>query len=270
VSLEIPRGALVGILGPNGSGKTTLLRLLAGTLRPESGHVLLDGENLARWSRAVIARRCAVVPQETHLAFDYSALEIALMGRYPHLGAFEVETAADIDTALNALDSTGTRHLADRGFQTLSGGEKQRVIIASALAQLDQAPSLRRQAPGHNFEVRSSKFEVVASPQASSPNPVSRLLLLDEPTASLDLRYQIQIERLIRRLPRDHDIGVVLSTHDLRLAAALCTELVLLKEGRVLARGPVAEILTQERVAELYELDAEDLREMRAAGVSGA
>ena len=140
VSLEIARGALVGILGPNGSGKTTLLRLLAGTLTPDSGEVRLDGENLSRWPRAFVARRCAVVPQETHLAFDYSVLEIALMGRYPHLGAFEVETPRDIETALDALESTGTRHLADRGFQTLSGGEKQRVIIASALAQLDQTP----------------------------------------------------------------------------------------------------------------------------------
>jgi iron complex transport system ATP-binding protein len=269
VSLEIPRGALVGILGPNGSGKTTLLRLLAGTLTPESGHVLLDGEKLSRWSRAVIARRCAVVPQETHLAFDYSALEIALMGRYPHLGAFEVETPADIDSALNALESTGTRHLADRGFQTLSGGEKQRVIIASALAQLDQAPGLRPQAPGDNVQVRTSTFEVIPSPQAPSPKPVSRLLLLDEPTASLDLRYQIEVARLIRRLPKDHGIGVVLSTHDLRFAGALCTELVLLKEGRVLARGPVAEVLTEARVAALYELDAEALREMRSATGAG-
>src|SRR5207342_260920 len=100
-------------------------------------------------------------------------------------------------------------------------------------------------------------------PRAASPKPVGRLLLLDEPTASLDLRYQIEVARLIRRLPQDHDIGVVLSTHDLRFAAALCTELVLLKEGRVLAHGPAAEVLTEERVAELYELDAGDLREMR-------
>ncbi len=253
VSLEITRGALVGILGPNGSGKTTLLRLLAGTLKPDSGEVILDGENLSRWPRAAVARRCAVVPQETHLAFDYSALEIALMGRYPHLGAFEVETPADIRAALDALDSTGTRHVAHRGFQTLSGGEKQRVIIASALAQLDQARDARHSA-------------ATESPPAAAN--AGRLLLLDEPTASLDLKYQIEVARLIRRLPKDHGIGVVLSTHDLRLAAALCTELVLLKAGRVLARGPVADTLTRMRVAELYELDEEDLREMPAAGVA--
>jgi iron complex transport system ATP-binding protein len=218
---------------------------LAGTLKPESGEVRLDGENLSSWPRAVVARRCAVVPQETHLAFDYSALEIALMGRYPHLGAFEVETHDDVDMALRALESTGTRHLADRGFQTLSGGEKQRVIIASALAQLDRTS------------------------HAPSPKPAGGLLLLDEPTASLDLRYQMEIGRLVRRLPAHHDISVVLSTHDLRFAAALCTELVLLKNGRVLARGPVAEVLTREHVAELYELDAEDLRDLAASGVAG-
>jgi iron complex transport system ATP-binding protein len=238
VSLEIDRGALVGILGPNGSGKTTLLRILAGTLRPDSGVVRLDGEDLRRISRAALARRFAVVPQETQLAFEYTALEIALMGRYPHLGAFEVEGPEDVACALASLEATGTQHLADRPFQTLSGGEKQRVIIASALAQLDAGGAPNRE-------------------------PDGRLLLLDEPTASLDLRYQVEVAALIRRLHDQQEIAILLSTHDLHFAAAVCTDIVLLREGRVLARGPVEEVLTPERLAVLYDLEADHVRRLR-------
>lgn len=234
VSLEIERGAFVGILGPNGSGKTTLLRLLAGTLRPQRGVVRLDSEDLRRIPRTTLARRFAVVAQETQLAFEYTALEIALMGRYPHLGPFEVEGPHDVGCALTALESTGTQHLADRPFQTLSGGEKQRVVIASALAQLD--------------------------PGASAGD---RVLLLDEPTASLDLRYQIEVAELVRRLHARHGITIVLSTHDLHFAMAVCREVVLLREGRILARGPAATVLTAERLAALYEVDPDELRRLR-------
>jgi iron complex transport system ATP-binding protein len=230
VSLEIPTGALVGILGPNGSGKTTLLRLLAGTLRPTSGTVRFEGEDLGRIPRHLLARRCAVVPQETQLAFEYSALEIVLMGRYPHLGAFEVERPEDMTSALRALEATGTRDLAERPFQTLSGGEKQRVIIASALAQLDTGGR-------------------------------DGLLLLDEPTASLDLRYQIELAQLIRRLHAERAATIVLSTHDLHFAATLCDEVILLREGRVLSRGVADDVITPSRIAELYGVGVEQLEE---------
>src|SRR3954468_16116869 len=136
VSLSVPSRGIVGILGPNGSGKTTMLRLLAGTRRPQRGTVTLDGEPLARLSRAALARRMAIVPQETQLAFDYTVAEVAMMGRYPHLGAFEIEGPADVAVIEETLAATGTRHLRDRPFATLSGGEKQRVVIASALAQI--------------------------------------------------------------------------------------------------------------------------------------
>src|SRR5206468_819270 len=135
VSLAAPRGAIVGLLGPNGSGKTTLLRLLSGTLTPARGRIWLEGTPVAALSRRDLARRIAVVPQETHSAFDFSALEIVMMGRYPHLGAFELEGAADLAIAREALAATGTTALESRRFATLSGGEKQRVVIASALAQ---------------------------------------------------------------------------------------------------------------------------------------
>ena len=238
VSVDVPAGGFIGIIGPNGSGKTTLLRLLAGTRRPQRGSVLLDGISLAAMARAEIARRMAVVPQETHLAFDYTVLEVVLMGRYPHLGAFAIEGPRDIELAREALTSTGTLSLHDRMFNTLSGGEKQRVVIAAALAQL--APS--------------------ASSSAPSLSSAHSALLLDEPTAALDLKYQLETAALVRDLHARHGLTVVMSTHDLNLAASLCNALVLLKHGRVVHRGPVDDVLTPDSVRELYEVDAEVLR----------
>jgi iron complex transport system ATP-binding protein len=221
VSLRLTDGALTGILGPNGSGKTTLLRLLSGTRRPTSGRVRLDDRALDSMSRQQIARHIAVVPQETELAFEYSAIEIVLMGRHPHLGLFTVEGPADIAIAQQAMQSTGTAHLADRPFHQLSGGEKQRVVIAAALAQ--------------------------------SP----RLLLLDEPTASLDLGYQLEISTLLTRLNADQRVTMAISTHDLNLAAAVCRELIMMRAGRVIAAGPTNEVLTPENVGRLYDVEAD-------------
>ncbi len=221
VSVRLTDGALVGILGPNGSGKTTLLRLLSGTRKPSSGRVLLDGQPLDRWSRREVARRIAVVPQETELVFEYSAIEIVLMGRHPHLGVFTVEGPDDIRIAREALTATGTAPLADRPFHELSGGEKQRVVIAAALAQS------------------------------------AGLLLLDEPTASLDLGYQLEVSSLLQRLNQDHGVTMAISTHDLNLAASICRELILMRDGRVLATGPTHEVLTPENVQRLYDVEAD-------------
>jgi iron complex transport system ATP-binding protein len=233
VSLEAPAGALTGILGPNGSGKTTLLKLLAGTLRPAGGAVTLDGVPLARIGRVALARRIAVVPQELQLAFDYTVLEIALMGRYPHLGPFELEGPADVEIARRALEATGTWALARRPFATLSGGEKQRVVIASALAQFE--PHAR------------AAGRTEAAPQ---------ILLLDEPTASLDVHYQVEVASLLRRLNRERGITILVSTHDLNFAASVCRDLVLLRDGAVLAAGSTERVLTPARVRALYGVDA--------------
>ena len=237
VSLDVPSGGFVGIIGPNGSGKTTLLRLLAGTRKPRRGAVLLDGVPLASVPRAQIARRMAVVPQETHLAFDYSVLEVVLMGRYPHLGAFEIEGPGDIALARQALAATGTAAFEQRAFTTLSGGEKQRVIIAAALAQIS---------PGGG-----------ASARAPASPPV---LLLDEPTAALDLKYQLGTAELLRGLHRSLDLSVVVSTHDLNFASALCQTLVMLKDGRVLAAGTADEVLTPALIEALYDVEADVTR----------
>src|SRR4029079_12303919 len=135
VSFDGQRRTLVGLLGPNGSGKTTLVRILAGMLHPESGQVVLDGASVIEMSRRDLARHVALVPQETHTTFDFSVIDMVLMGRYPHLGPFELEQAADHEIAREALAATGTSSLESRAFSSLSGGEKQRVVIASALAQ---------------------------------------------------------------------------------------------------------------------------------------
>ena len=229
VTLRLARGGVLGILGPNGSGKTTLLRLLAGLLRPTRGRVLVEGLDVGTIPRRELARRVAVVPQETHLAFEYSVLEIALMGRYPHLGAFEFEGPRDLAIACEALEATGTAHLAHRPFSTLSGGEKQRVIIASALAQ------------------------------------EADILLLDEPTASLDLGYQLDISGLLARLNRERGLTLVIATHDLNFAAGLCRTMLLVRDGRVLADGVTADVLTAASIAALYGVRA-DVRFYEPAG----
>lgn len=231
VAVDVPPGTIVGILGPNGSGKTTLLRILAGTREPQRGSVTFGGTPLARLSRAALARRMAVVPQETQLAFDYTAGEVAMMGRYAHLGAFEIEGPGDIAAIDETLASTGTLHLKDRPFPALSGGEKQRVIIASALAQ-------------------------IASPPGDGPG----VLLLDEPTASLDLRYQVEIADLLRALHERRRVTIVISTHDLALAGTLCERIALIREGVIAATGTPDETLTPAHIRLVYGIDAEIVR----------
>lgn len=221
VTLRLADGALTGILGPNGSGKTTLLRLLSGTHRPTAGRVLLGQRALDELSRREAARQIAVVPQETELAFEYRAIEIVLMGRHPHLGVFAVEGPDDVRIAEEAMTATGTSHLADRLFHQLSGGEKQRVVIAAALAQS------------------------------------ASLLLLDEPTASLDLGYQLEVSSLLQRLNQDHGVTMAISTHDLNLAASICRELILMRDGTLIASGPTADVLTPDHIRRLYDVEAD-------------
>jgi iron complex transport system ATP-binding protein len=231
VRAVVERGGLVGILGPNGSGKTTLLRLLGGLLTPERGQVTLDGVDLRTLGRAAAARRIAVVPQETQLAFEYTVLEMAVMGRYPHLGSFEIEGPDDLAIARDALRATGTLHLESRYFNTLSGGEKQRVVIAGALSQFSSHdPS------------RTNSTEV---------------LLLDEPTASLDLAYQLEIRSILLHLNQQRHLTIVVSTHDLNLAAGLCRDLILLDRGRVLAAGPAERMLQPALIRQLYGVDVD-------------
>ncbi len=216
VSLEIPAGEMAGIVGPNGCGKTTLVRVASRSLRPLSGSVLLDGEDVWRMPARRFARRVAVVPQDTLIPFDLSSLEVVLLGRHPHVGRLHMETAEDEQAAVEALELVGAGHLARRPVRQLSGGERQRVAIARALAQ------------------------------------EPRLLLLDEPTAHLDLAHQTELMSLVRRLCEEKGIAVAAVLHDLNLAAAWCRRLVVLADGRVEADGPPSAVLSESLVAHVW------------------
>src|SRR3954469_7135770 len=244
ISLDVRRGAIVGILGPNGSGKTTLLRLLAGTRQPQRGIVTLDDTHLSTLPRVQLARRKAVVPQETHLAFDYTVHEVAMMGRYAHLAAFRIEGPSDMGIVEDALAATGTLAFKDRPFATLSGGEKQRVVIAAALAQIRGSESSRM----------SERSRLKAGAVYSG------FLLLDEPTASLDLGYQLEVADLLKRLRDERGVSVVVSTHDLALAGTLCETLLLIRDGERVAYGATDDVLTPENVRRVYGVDVDVIR----------
>lgn len=216
VTLKIAGGEFVGIVGPNGSGKTTLLRTVARVLRPTSGSVTVGGREVFATDAREFARAVAVVPQDTVPAFDFTALEIVLMGRSPHLGRFQFEGATDLSIAEDAMCRTGTLEFADRQFAALSGGERQRVVIARALAQ------------------------------------EPRVILLDEPTSHLDINYQFEILNLIRHLNKERGITVLAILHDLNLAAQYCDRLVMLGGGRIMAAGTPESVLTAENVREVY------------------
>jgi len=216
VSLTVAAGETVGLVGPNGAGKTTLIRAVTGVLAPVSGRVRLLGDDAARLSQRQRALRAAVVPQEPRLPDAFTALEVVLMGRTPHLRLLQNEGAGDMACAERAMRATGTWEFATRPVGELSGGERQRVIVARALAQ-------------------------------ESP-----LLLLDEPTAHLDLGHQASVLGLVRRLCREERRGVLAVVHDLTLAAAYCDRLALLSAGAVVAAGTPSEVLRPEVLRAVY------------------
>ena len=215
----------VGIIGPNGSGKSTLLRLLAGLLEPDAGSVLLEGAPLARLTPRERARRTAVVLPEAPLLFNFSVLEVVLMGRAPHLGLWGLERKPDYDAAHRALDDVGLGAFGDRPVHDLSSGERQRVMIARALAQ------------------------------------EQRLLLLDEPTAFLDLKHGLAIHEILGDLRSRRGLTVVVVSHDLHLAARHADRLVLMHHGRIVAEGSPEVVLTPDRLAPVYETEVTVLRD---------
>jgi len=217
LSIAVTAGELVGLVGPNGCGKTTLIRAVTKVVKPVSGEVRLCGDEVGSLPQAEIARRAAVVPQEPLLPEAFTALECVLMGRTPHLKLLENEGARDFDAARAAMQRTGTWELADRRVDELSGGERQRVVVARALAQ---------------------------------ETPV---LLLDEPTAHLDIGHQASVLGLMRALCRDEGKAVLAVVHDLTLGAAYCDRLVMLRPGgTVAAEGSAEEVLRPELLEEVY------------------
>lgn len=219
-SLTLARGEIVGLLGPNGTGKTTLLRLAAGTIQPQQGKILLDGRDLRTLPRREIARRLAVLPQQVNTPFAFTVRELVSLGRTPHLSFLGTERPADHQAIQRALEITQTDTLAGRIFNELSGGEKQRVALAMALAQ--------------------------------QPD----LLLLDEPTAHLDLKYQIGMLDLLQRLNREQGLTIFAALHDLNLAARYFPRLVLFQRG-IVADGAPVEVLQSRLLSRVYEVPVE-------------
>ncbi len=222
LSCEIRAGEVFGVIGPNGSGKSSLLKLLARLLTPHEGRAELFGENLAGMRQDAVARMVALVPQESQQVFPFTIAEVVLMGRFPHhqhrwnLGGLGWETSEDIKLAEEAMVDMDISHLAHRPITDVSGGERQRAIIARALTQQP------------------------------------RVLLLDEPTAFLDLNHQLEICRILRRLNDERGLTVVLVSHDLNLASQYCDRLMLLREGRQYSIGVPEEVIRYDLLETVY------------------
>lgn len=221
VDLRAERGELVGIIGPNGSGKSTLLKCVYRVLKPTGGAVYLDGKALSGYSYKQSARQVAVVAQHNYYNFDFSVQDVVMMGRSPHKRALDRDNVQDYQMVAQALKTVGMADFAHRSFATLSGGEQQRVILARALAQ-------------------------------DTP-----CLILDEPTNHLDIKYQLQLMDIVKGLDRT----VIAAVHDLNIAAMYCDRLYAVKEGRVVASGAPEEVLTPDFIREVYEVEAQVLRD---------
>ncbi len=216
VSLMVEKGEMVALLGPNGSGKTTLIKLAAGVLNPERGEVLLGEARLRKLSRKEIARRVAVVPQYFNIPFAFTVAEVVMLGRTPFINTLSREGERDRSIARRAMELTGIEQFSKRTFNELSGGERQKSILAMALAQ------------------------------------EPKLILLDEPTAHLDINHQVEILELVKGLNREQGVTVLGAMHDLNLAALYFDRLVLLKEGAIFAQGPPATVLTEKTIYDVF------------------
>lgn len=221
VDIRFESGTLTGVIGPNGSGKTTLIKILSGALQPSSGVVRLKGRDINSYTARELARNMSVVPQSSHIEFDMTALDIALMGRQPYIRRFERESPADLGIAREALRRTDVLRYENTPVTALSGGEMQRVVIARALTQ-----------------------------QAG-------VMLLDEPVSSLDISHASRILRLTRDLVREDGVCGVCVLHDLSLAGWFCDKIALMHGGRVFAYGRPEEVLTGKNILAVYGVPAD-------------
>ncbi len=216
ISLRVEGGEVVALAGPNGAGKSTLIRVISGVLPATAGEAWLDGVDLLRVSPGQRARRVAVVPQMIRLPDAYTAGEIVLMGRTPHLTLWEGESRHDCEVAWAAMRATHVDDLSDRRVDELSGGEQQRVVLARALAQEPQ------------------------------------VLLLDEPTAHLDLKYQVGVLELVRALAQERGLAVLMTLHDLNQASLYAHRVAVLQQGQIVAQGSATEVFTSELLSRVY------------------
>jgi len=220
ICLEIRKGEIIGILGPNGCGKTTLLKLLNKDLKPDSGRVLLDGKDLKDITKREIAKQIAVVPQGNEIRFAFTVRDIVAMGRMPFLERFQVESSDDMRIVDEAMEDTNITEFSDRLINTMSGGERQRVIIARALAQ------------------------------------TPRIILLDEPTLHLDVCHQFEALDLVKDLSEKEDLTVVIVSHDLPMVVKYCDRIVLIHDHKIVAVGTPEEVLTKENMRTVFNIEA--------------
>ena len=221
VTIEFMEGKVTSVVGPNGAGKTTLLRCICNILKPKIGTVLLDGSEVSKLSLKEIARKIGYVPQIHSSHVPLTVFEVVLLGRRPYVNWSLSER--DLKIAWSSLEKVGAKHLANRFFDELSGGERQKVLIARALAQEPE------------------------------------VLLLDEPTSNLDLKHQLEILGLIKNLAEKHNLTVVMAMHDLNLASRFSDYIVMLKNGRIFATGTPSQVLTAENIREVYGVEVKVL-----------
>ncbi len=219
IDIEVAEGEFLGLLGPNGSGKTTLLRCLTGSLKPRSGNIEIFGKNSKRWRPKELARKMALLPQDYNPGFDFKVSEIVSMGRYPHMGRFSMTDRNGGKAVEKALKWCGLRGMEEKGINELSGGERQRVFIARSLAQ------------------------------------EPRILLLDEPTKNLDIRHSIDILSIVKKLNRKEGTTVIAVLHDIDLAARFCDDVALIKDGRLLVKGPTMDVIDEKWIGDVFDID---------------
>ncbi len=218
ISFSLEHGEFLGIIGPNGAGKSTILKILAGILRARAGQVLVANQDMLSMDRKSLAKKIAFVPQETHFALDFTVENIALMGRFPYLTAFQREERRDLEAVEHALEYADVMQFRKRPINSLSSGERQRVVFARALAQQPE------------------------------------ILLLDEPTSHLDLHHQHTIMGLIKKLNAE-GMSVIIVNHNLNLASLYCQRLVLMHEGCIYADGPPQSLIKRDIIKRVYKTD---------------
>lgn len=221
IDIELGNKEFIGIIGPNGSGKSTLLKCLYRNLSPSSGSIFIDNIEIGKISTRESAKKIGVLAQHNHHSFDFTVLDMVLMGRSPYKKLMDRDTKEDYDIVYEAIDKVNIRHLANRSFNSLSGGEQQRVILARALAQK------------------------------------TKCLILDEPTNHLDIKYQLQLMEIVKNL----GIEVIAAIHDLNIATMYCDKIYVLKGGEIVAYGTPKDVLTKELIKEVYDVDAKVIKD---------
>ncbi|SCI98168.1 Iron(3+)-hydroxamate import ATP-binding protein FhuC [uncultured Clostridium sp.] len=221
IDINLGNKEFVGVIGPNGSGKSTLLKCLYRNLSPSSGSIFIDNIEIGKISTRESAKKIGVLAQHNYHSFDFTVLDMVLMGRSPYKKLMDRDTKEDYEIVYEAIDKVNIRHLVNRSFNSLSGGEQQRVILARALAQK------------------------------------TKCLILDEPTNHLDIKYQLQLMEIVK----DLGIEVIAAIHDLNIAAMYCDKIYVLKDGEIVAYGTPKDVLTKDLIKEVYDVDAKVIKD---------